>query len=762
RGRGATVELVEEDRRLRVRPPRTGWEHGETYVVLVRSGEAGLRDLGGREILPDIAFYYLRIAERLDTYENNRAFPGATREERLEVARRLEEIREELEPYFAFFETTLAPISERIPRDEIAALWSFTVTSRPELAMDRPSQRVPLPFDPLFDPDTGRVEIPHAPWDTSLERDAKDQLIELDGFGVSSNSIFELTEAVDPSSVSRDTVSLWSLEGSAPRRIEVALRVMAPAGEAPCRASPVDPGCRHLIVEPAASALPLSPGATYVLLVHQGLRGASGAGVVAMPMGSLLLGQHPVWIDGESQVGAIDDASAHRLEHARLRLAPFLDARGRSDLIAAWSFTTLTVDAELSAATRRAEVLGYPSAPTGLRRMTPLEALEMLSPGFAAVGVRAAYLPRTFGVREFVEGELEMPDLLDPLSRRLRDDSGHEPVRVRFLAAVPEGLSPSVPVPVVIFGHPVVSDRRFLATIAGSLALRGFASVAIDFPFHGERTICLDSSLVGVPNFLPPIARDLTGLQDPLLTFPPCASGSSASCTPDGRCLDASGRPDAFTSLPLVALQPAAGAAFLDVGDIPYIKDHFLQALSDLGALERSLREADWQPVFGAPVQRDRFFYLGQSLGAIVGTVWVSQTPSIERAVFNVPGSDLVDLFIDSTYFGPQIDVHLSELGVSPGSFEEERLLNVARWIVDSVDPHTVAPRLASEGRVAMIQLSTGDIIIPNATTWNLARVSGLPLRSYPSALHADLVIPLLGDAMLEDASAFLAGEIDR
>ncbi|MDH5492139.1 MAG: hypothetical protein OEY14_09310, partial [Myxococcales bacterium] len=48
RERDATIELVEEDRRLRVRPPRTGWEHGETYVVLVRSGEAGLRDLGGR------------------------------------------------------------------------------------------------------------------------------------------------------------------------------------------------------------------------------------------------------------------------------------------------------------------------------------------------------------------------------------------------------------------------------------------------------------------------------------------------------------------------------------------------------------------------------------------------------------------------------------------------------------------------------------------------------------------------------------------
>ena len=47
-------------------------------------------------------------------------------------------------------------------RDEIVALWSFTTTGHPELAMDEASQRMPLPADLLIDPDTDKVHLPIA------------------------------------------------------------------------------------------------------------------------------------------------------------------------------------------------------------------------------------------------------------------------------------------------------------------------------------------------------------------------------------------------------------------------------------------------------------------------------------------------------------------------------------------------------------------------------------------------------------------------
>jgi hypothetical protein len=56
------------------------------------------------------------------------------------------------------------------------------------------------------------------------------------------------------------------------------------------------------------------------------------------------------------------------------------------------------------------------------------------------------------------------------------------------------------------------------------------------------------------------------------------------------------------------------------------------------------------------------------------------------------------------------------------------------------------------------IDADTGDLIIPNFTTENLQRVSALPMEIYPSALHADLIVPVLGDAMLRDMAAHLEG----
>ena len=50
--------------------------------------------------------------------------------------------------------------------------------------------------------------------------------------------------------------------------------------------------------------------------------------------------------------------------------------------------------------------------------------------------------------------------------------------------------------------------------VAGEFAKRGYASVAIDFPYHGERIACVEASLVAVPNFFPEALRGLVGFED--------------------------------------------------------------------------------------------------------------------------------------------------------------------------------------------------------------------------------------------------------
>lgn len=122
----------------------------------------------------------------------------------------------------------------------------------------------------------------------------------------------------------------------------------------------------------------------------------------------------------------------------------------------------------------------------------------------------------------------------------------------------------------------------------------------------------------------------------------------------------------------------------------------------------------------------------------------------------------MVDLFRESTFFAPQIDALFERLEVGEGTFEQQRLLTISRWLIDSVDPQIVARHYRDEDRDVLLQMDRGDIVIPNFTTETLARVSERPMRTYNSPLHADLIVPLIGDAMLRDMGAFLSGEISE
>jgi hypothetical protein len=756
RVRDLRMRLDEGDRRLLIVPPRTGWERGHTYVVVLRGGDEGVRDARGFGIVPDPVFYFLRRTEPLDAPQHNRAFPGHTRAERRTNASRLEQLRLKLAPFFEFFEDPARPPESEFARDEIAALWSFTITRDPELAMDRDSQRMPLPFDLLIDPDTGLVTLEEAEWDTELERAAKRRLGAFDGFAVSANLHFETTEAIDPRTVA-GRVHVFELGAAGARELSIVARVMGNDGEAACRTSPVPRDCRHVVIEIDDAELPLPPGRTYAVVVDRELRSADGRPLQPMPIGHFMRARHPIAIDGRSQVRSVPDALARRLERTRREVADLLDGYGRENVVTAWPFTTMDAVPAIREAARTTIDLGLEVEPTIRERLPPLRALEALFPGLESAGIRAIYLPRTAGVREFVIGELPSPYFLDRVTRRWREDGGYELVPVRFYMAIPEDLDPVRPAPVVIFGHAIVTDARFLMTIAGELARRGLVSISVDFPFHGERIACVDASLVAVPNYFPDGVRAITGLHDDILRVPPCRSGPGAMCSREGRCLTADGRPDEFTQFPFVAVQAASGAAFLDAHDLPFIPDHFRQALVDLGSLLHAVRTADWNAAVGVRLDRETIHYAGQSLGAIIGAVWVAVTPEIDRAVFNVPGADLVDLFVESTYFSPQIEAYFNELGIRRPSYERERLLDVARWLIDSVDPHSVAHRYAEEDRAVLIQMSQGDIVIPNRTTEVLRRVSGRPMRTYPSPLHGDLVAPVAGDAMLRDLADYLA-----
>jgi hypothetical protein len=718
---GVRVVVADDDRAIRIDPPRTGWRRGGRYLVALRGGERGVVGADGERVESDAAFYFLRQTERLDTPQHERAFPGATAAERRDAATRLEEIRQDLAPMFDFV------AGRGLPRHEVAALWSFTVTERIELAMDEPSQRMPLPIDLLLEPATGRVHLPPADWDSPTVIEAKEALGAYDGFGPSMGLMFGFTGPIDPATVTPESVELWRLvPGGAPVREPVRIELLADG----------------LHVELFPEAQPLPERTTFAVVVRDRVRDLDGRAIALMPAGRLMQAQAPVFAGGASQVGPVGDEQAAKLEPVRAATRGLLDAIGApasGDVLAAWTFTTMSVHEPFQRWIDQPAALGVSPHPKQVRRETPLQAL-------GSFGLAISSL---LYVEHVYHGYLESPGFLDPRTRGFRSDGGHRVEDVAFTMTVPRGLPAGQPAPVVIFGHGIMTERRFVLAVGDTLARKGFVGIAIDMPMHGERTHCWLEGPLSVPN---PSTGELTPLADP------CPSG--AACDDEGRCVDEQGRVQPFRTWPIVSMPVASGAAFIEVEHIANTRDHFLQSEIDLAALLRALREGDWRGATGLRFDPARIHFAGQSLGGILGATFVATHPEISTSVLNVPGAATVDLFRTSPFFGGQVDAFFTREGVDPASFDGHRFLNVARWFMDAADPAGFAHRLTENDRRVLIQMATLDFIIPNANTRLLASLAGVPRRDYV-AEHAFLVVPVEPEYRRgnDELARFLAGE---
>jgi pimeloyl-ACP methyl ester carboxylesterase len=299
----------------------------------------------------------------------------------------------------------------------------------------------------------------------------------------------------------------------------------------------------------------------------------------------------------------------------------------------------------------------------------------------------------------------------------------------------------------VIFGHGLITERRFVLAVGDALAAKGYAAISIDFPYHGARTYCAKGGPISVVD---PSDGSLASLE-------PCQAGST--CNDEGRCVDAQGNGNHLAMFPVIPMPVASGAMFLEIEHIANSKDHFQQALVDLGALDRALRLGNWQQHIGRPIDTSRIYYAGQSLGGIMGAIFLGTNPDIKRAVLNVPGANLVPMFDDSTFFSAQLDAFFTRQKVTRESFEGRRFITVAKWFMDKVDPQHFGEIIGN--RALMLQMATLDMIIPNDNTKVLEQVTKAPRRDY-IAEHAFLTIPIEPEYLrgTRDLANFLSGEL--
>ncbi|MBS0475391.1 MAG: hypothetical protein JSR28_09610 [Proteobacteria bacterium] len=269
----------------------------------------------------------------------------------------------------------------------------------------------------------------------------------------------------------------------------------------------------------------------------------------------------------------------------------------------------------------------------------------------------------------------------------------HQTRTVPFILVIPNTPMPTNGYPVVIFEHGIGGSKEQALGMADSAASAGYATVAIDQAVHGYD------------------AYPATGS----LTEPHVTVGMG------------NGRPSSewasnFFMLPspLTARANIYTSAF----DLWRLERILNEPAADTSGLAGQLSGATGGAIkidTGATTHR----FVGQSLGSIVGTVFLagnsSQTGgSNMKGFLSVPGARLAFILHDSPAFQGAVNAGLANAGVPTGSPAYNQFFVVAQSIADSADPASMmtplpgqsASRLA--GRIAM-QEAVGDTVIPNA-----------------------------------------------
>lgn len=265
------------------------------------------------------------------------------------------------------------------------------------------------------------------------------------------------------------------------------------------------------------------------------------------------------------------------------------------------------------------------------------------------------------GLKYIVEGHFDAPNFLDKKGRMVFTNSDtpefQKIEKLQFTLFIPDGPEPHK---IAMFQHGLSSKRWDMIGLAEIFMKENIALIAIDAVTHGSRTA------------------------DP----------------------------------------SKAGFQFLNINDPLATKSNFMQTHFDhmrLVQFVKSLEGFDRLP-YGANGTPDfdvsRFFYVGNSLGGILGGVTISVEDLLELAILNVGGGGMMD-FVQSFLF--QAAPSLAEMPEVP------LFALIAQGILDGIDP-AVHSIYTGSNKFILLQEACEDFTVPNPTTEGLARALNIPL----------------------------------
>jgi hypothetical protein len=608
----------------------------------------------------------------------------------------------------------------------------------------------PFPSDRFTVPDnrqrTGqRVNLP-SPNCTTNPSDCRDVVLlnELDGFSTQPRLSIPFDGAIDPATVTSNTVFLLRIgDLSQPD------------------SNPQVIGINQVVWDAATLTLfaqadqHLDQDTTYLLVVTKGVLDAAGDPVEAADAFAHF--RH------DMNFGQTKD---QQLKQYRKALITALGeevlgstALSENDLAAASIFTTGSVTATLEKIRDQikgasAPVANFNLGTLGQRTVFPISSLLGIAYGrqVSTVGPLAPSamplaalqgVPGAVGSVAFGKFSARNYETAGRFIPAVPTDTGVPAVQsvqdIYFNLFLPSGTRPANGWPVAIFGHGFGDNKNNSpVAVAAIMAAQGIATIEINAVGHGAG-----------PN------STLTVLR---------SSGGPVVLSAGGRSIDIDGNG-------LIA----STEGFFAVGNEVDIasRDGISQTVADLMQVVRMIEGGvDVDGNGSVALDAGRTFYFGQSLGGIYGTVLLGVEPNINTGALNVPGGTLTDIGRLGPSFRPLLGALLAPrvpslinigginfddnmplrnqppvINTVPGAINIQTYEDQAIWLSQSGDPVAWAPFIRKSplpGQAAknvVVQIARGDKTVPNPTNTALIRSGDLADRT--TMFRNDLAFPL-------------------
>ncbi|NOK20151.1 hypothetical protein [Corallococcus carmarthensis] len=787
-----TIAYNEDTDLINIIPPvdiNTGlpaWPKGARYAVALVGGENGLKTTAGHPVIGSATWAFINSDKSLVTCEDltspdcgpaTEIIPSAETDpakrlaDQTASALQLEQLRR---GYADVFNKALKP--QGFKREDIVLIWTFSVVNQPEATINlaataRVPTIIPFPNDLLRVPKTAtaaaHLNFP-VPTTPGLQQDLFTGLNTLDGFSTTGAIV---TENGDAQGVLDGTMFREAADGPAPKVDPASLA----AGVKFFKLSNLDKGTKpdvtpclvnntgdcgtsvgtagvvavpqQLQIVPKA---PLDGETQYGAALTTDLKDSRGRNVAPATAFALMRLANPVFANGKSTISSVPDSLAQALEPVRAAHKPYFDALAaaglpRSKVALGWTFTTQSTTSVLQQLyALPGGVYGTPTAPTSIFPITSQVKSAMAGAGFATTNIDSVY-----------EVRANTPWLLTGPFGTL-NPGAPRPTRYPFMLFVPTGEAPSSGWPVLVFGHGLTSNRTSVLGVANKLTGAGYAVVAMDAVYHGERTSCVGSATVlGTTGTVGDdgacanpstqrcesnpaslsygrcVARTEAGRADcSAATLPAgvpadvyCSnivSPSQGQCMADNKC---EGGDFTRNSQGIPAI---SGWNFLNLGNLFTTRDNFRHHVVDFSQLLRVLAGTELNAA--VKLNAAQVDYVGQSLGGILGTMSTGVSPRVRRSVLNVAGGNLTGVLLTSPAFAAQRTAFLGQLasaGVNPGTPAFDTFISLAGTILDPADARNYAYLLDNNAAAGtdpavhrtFIQYIEGDAVIPNANT---------------------------------------------